>query len=473
MKKSIYKDIFDSLQDGILVVDKNCIVVEVNDAYLRFAGYKNRNELIGTDQNQTLLKILGRESYFKQVIQTGKSMMDINDNIRLDGYPSSRYVSIFPLYCDKSSEIIGSVAIFRNLKTVMGHIEDYKKRTKWMGNNIRTIHKAEITFNDIIGEGTSITKTKNIARKAANSEMSILLLGESGTGKELFAQAIHNASPRRDQPFVIINCPSLTDSLAESELFGYEEGSFTGAMKGGKMGLCEIADQGTLFFDEIGDLNPMIQAKILRLLECGEFLRVGGTKPVKVQIRVIAATNLDISQLIETNAFRRDLYYRLCNISIDIPPLRDRKEDIVFLIARFMDKFCERNKHLDQQALLALCRYSWPGNVRELKNIIRSLSYLVEDETISLSALPERFRLLVTEGKKEHSSLLMRHQYPNTEYFPSGDNTIRCWEKRQIEEMISKYGSSFSGKKLIAKEMGISISTLYNKIRLYCPKEKM
>jgi len=462
----LYKNVFQSLIDGILVVDRDCIVICVNDTFLKMRGIKNRDEIIGSDQNQWLLKNLGREALFKKVIQTGKPMYDIADTVLTDGSVLNRYVSVLPLY--GGTEIIGGVAIFRDLKQISRHIDECKKSVKRIGNNIRTAHSANITFDDIIGESDSITQLKSMSMKAAQSELNILLLGESGVGKELFAQAIHNASDQKYEPFVTINCPSLSDSLVESELFGYEEGSFSGALRGGKVGLCEIADRGTLFLDEIGDLNLQIQAKILRLLETGEFLRVGGTKPVKVQIRIIAATNQNLDQLIEHGAFRRDLFYRLSGITIEIPPLRQRSTDIVHLISHFMEIYGRNKEYLDLETLDALCNFSWPGNTRELRNIIRSLVYLSENRSIPLSALPERIRFA-----NEKSRL----PYVEMDSFSSGadsknDISVDHWEKQQIQHGLLKYGSSFKSKKIIAQEMGISISTLYNKIRQYSLAEK-
>jgi transcriptional regulator with PAS, ATPase and Fis domain len=405
----MYTDIFNSLPDGILIVDKNCIVIDVNDAYLKISGYKTKDEVIGRDQNLNVLKLLGRESYLKKVMRTGKAIVDVNDQTEqtgnfIDNIISNQYISIFPLW-DHNNEIIGAATIFRDLKMILSHLDEYKLKTKRLGNSIRAAHKAHFTFDDIVGTSKALEEAKNIARKIVNSELNILILGESGTGKELFAQAIHNASPQKDQPFVTINCPSLTDTLAESELFGYEEGSFSGAVKGGKIGLCEIADGGTLFLDEIGDLSQLIQAKILRLLESGEFLRVGGTKPIKVSIRVIAATNRDIFKLMDIGSFRRDLYYRLCNITVDIPPLRDRSEDVVHLSSHFINLLCPKGLRLEKETLMALCRYLWPGNIRELKNLIRSLSFLVEGDSIPLSVLPERIRLAPGDGSLANTNL--------------------------------------------------------------------
>lgn len=449
----LYKTIFASVLDGIMVVDRNCVVVDVNDAYLKLLGYKSKDEIVGTNQNENLLRNIGREAYFIKVMQTGKPMIDVNTRTQANGSPSNRFVSIFPLLED--GEIVGGVAIFKDLKTLSRHMEEYRKSMERIGNSIRTAHFSKFTFQDIIGEGRAVQAAKAAALRAASSELNILLLGENGTGKELFAHAIHNASSRSNQPFVAINCPGLSDSLAESELFGYEEGSFSGAVKGGKIGLCEIADKGTLFLDEIGDLSLGIQSKLLRLLEYGEFMRVGGTQPIRVELRIVAATNRDLVEMMSANAFRQDLYYRLCGITLAIPSLREHLEDIPMLIDHFRDAYGQGGNVLDPRTLDALVNYPWPGNVRELRNIIRSLMYLAEDGTIPLSALPERIRAGSAPNRKP----------------PAVDEAASqgrlAWEMRQIERGLLKYGASVEGKKRIAREMGISISTLYNKIRLY------
>ena len=224
---------------------------------------------------------------------------------------------------------------------------------------------AKHTFSDILHRSASMDKCIALAKKAAETEYTLLIEGESGTGKELFAQAIHNASPRRDQPFIAVNCAAISESLLESELFGYEEGAFTGARKKGRLGYFELADRGTIFLDEIGDISPRLQLSLLRVLQEKQVMRVGSDRIVSIDVRVVAATNRDLWHEVELGRFRRDLFFRLHAISILLPPLRDRREDIPALFQDFMGKEFYR---VTPEQLAALRRYDWPGNIRELEN---------------------------------------------------------------------------------------------------------
>ena len=229
------------------------------------------------------------------------------------------------------------------------------------------VNTAKYMFKDIVGNSDAINRVKQFAMKAAQTELDILIEGETGTGKELFANSIHNYSRRKDGPFVAFNCAAISSSLMESELFGYEDGAFTGAKKGGKIGLIEAASGGTLFLDEVGEISPNTQVKLLRVLQEREVIRVGGTQRIPVNIRVIAATNRDLDQLVSEGTFRKDLYYRLNVLPIRIPPLRERKEDVIMLIGSILH---EKNANVDisEEAIQALSNYEWSGNIRELMN---------------------------------------------------------------------------------------------------------
>ncbi len=239
-------------------------------------------------------------------------------------------------------------------------------------------HEAKYSFHDLLTKSEQMDKTVRQAKKMANSDLSVLILGESGTGKELFAHAIHQASPRSRYPFVAVNCSALPDNLLESELFGYEDGAFTGARKGGKPGLFEQAHRGTIFLDEIGDISPSLQSRLLRVIQQKEVLKVGGTKLLPVDVRVIAATNRNLSRLVKEGTFRDDLYYRLKVLQLSIPPLRARKEDIVLLARHFLER---RGISLDrfQEILPTLIEYDWPGNVRELENTLEYLAFMSDE----------------------------------------------------------------------------------------------
>ncbi len=260
-------------------------------------------------------------------------------------------------------------------------------------------------FDNIIGKSKVMKDIFKIVRQVANTRSTVLIMGESGTGKELIARAIHYHSPRKNHPFVTINCAAIPDTLIESELFGHEKGAFTNAIER-KLGRFEIAHQGTLFLDEIGELSLMTQAKILRFLEEKEFNRVGGSKTIKVDVRLIAATNKDLPQQVKKGEFREDLFYRINVVPILLPPLRERKEDIPLLIDHFIKKFNSENqknvKGVTPEALEAMINYDWPGNVRELENLIERVVALTQNEYIHPEELPIPFTSISrTNGLKE------------------------------------------------------------------------
>jgi sigma-54 dependent transcriptional regulator, acetoin dehydrogenase operon transcriptional activator AcoR len=283
-----------------------------------------------------------------------------------------------------------------------------------------------------------------------------LIRGESGTGKELFARAIHHESSRRKQQFITINCSAIPENLLESELFGYEEGSFTGARKGGKIGKFELADQGTLFLDEIGDMPYHLQAKILRVLEESSIEKVGGSITVPIDVRIIAATNVNLEKMIELSQFRHDLYYRLNVIPLIIPPLRERKEDIALLMNHFLAKYNMRlNKNIkgfSDQIYELFLKHSWPGNIRELENVIEYAVNMETENHINLEYLPPSFR--VVEGSTVEKDI-------------NDSNTMEVIEREAIINALNRYGWSTKGKLAAAKSLGIGKTTLYRKLKKY------
>ncbi|WNC16650.1 sigma 54-interacting transcriptional regulator [Brevibacillus brevis] len=273
---------------------------------------------------------------------------------------------------------LGSLLLFRKAADIEKLEHDYRMRLYSKGL------VAKYQFDDIYGESASFRQVIQIARKIARSNSTVLLLGETGTGKELLAQAIHNASPRRREPFVGVNFAAISESLLESELFGYEEGAFTGARKGGHIGWFELAHKGTIFLDEIGDASGAIQNRLLRVLQERQIMRVGGNKVIPTDIRVIAATNQDLQQMVQEGTFRADLYYRLNILPIHLPPLRNRREDIPWLADYFVKKYANDLRRppftLSGEAMKALLDYDWPGNIRELENVVEYLAHIVDDE---------------------------------------------------------------------------------------------
>jgi DNA-binding NtrC family response regulator len=315
-------------------------------------------------------------------------------------------------------------------------------------------------FESFIGDSESVLEMKRMAAKAATTDVNVLVTGESGTGKEVLSRAIHAESRRKAGPFLAINCAALPENLLESELFGHMKGSFTGAVKD-KTGLFAAAVEGTFFLDEIGETSPAIQAKLLRVLEEKEITPVGATKPISVDVRVIAATNASLREMVDHGAFRADLYYRLDVFTIDIPPLRQRPGDIELLVAYFLRKHSAKldlpERSIAEEAMEMLKSYGWPGNVRQLENVLERTVMLAKDDMISIEDLPEEIRR--TEGKTGALPSEPVELNPNLE----------TMEKAYIYYTLHQTGWN---KSKAAKILGIDLSTLYRKIDRYSLPKK-
>jgi DNA-binding NtrC family response regulator len=303
-------------------------------------------------------------------------------------------------------------------------------------------------LHNIVGRSRGMQKVFEVIEKVAPTDLTVLIGGESGTGKELVAKALHYASPRKDYPFVAINCGAIPEALLESELFGHVRGAFTGAIVN-KKGLFGEAHKGTIFLDEISSTSPALQVSLLRVLEEKEYRSVGDSKGSKVDVRVIAATNLSLEAEIKKQNFRQDLYYRLSVVNMDLPPLRERKEDIPLLAEYFLEKSGSHGsiKRLDKRALYALAQYGWPGNVRELENVLESIAYLVEGEVITVSDLPEKIRR--PDGQAGG---------------PSKGESLKAYLKDRERTHIEEVLGDIKDKKKAAQKLGISLPSLYRKM---------
>lgn len=306
------------------------------------------------------------------------------------------------------------------------------------------------SFNTILGISKALEECKQQAALAAKSNSTVLVTGETGTGKDLLARAIHSSSNRKNKPFIAINCAAIPETLLESELFGYEQGAFTGANKGGKPGKFQLADGGTLFLDEIGDMPLFLQAKLLRVLQEGSIERVGGVNKIAVDVRIIAATNRDLEKMVQHGEFREDLFYRLNVIPIEMPPLRERPMDVEILIHHFLEKYgqllhktCLR---FSSEALQLLRTHTWPGNVRELENTVEYAVNMATSRKITVENLPKRLR-----ATKE----------------PETFETLAELEKKELQKALNYFGDNAEGKKKIASALGISIATVYRKLKTY------
>jgi two-component system response regulator HydG len=346
----------------------------------------------------------------------------------------------------------------QELRVANDRIMEQQKLLQKENHALKTIVSRNSGKGEMIGQSPAISSLLSMVDKIAPTRVSVLIQGESGTGKELVAQRIHRQSERAEKPFVTINCGALQESLLESELFGHEKGSFTGAVAQ-KIGLAETADGGTLFLDEIGEMSLNIQSKFLRFLQEGEMYRIGGKQPVRVDVRVLSATNRDLETEVKNGRFREDLFYRLNTITLRVPPLRKRPEDIPLLVRFFLDHSrygSVRTLAVESKAMEAMKHYAWPGNIRELQNTIEQLKILVEGHEIRLEDLPFNIRMSQSANSSSTTSA------------SAGQHAIAMTlddlEKNHILQMLSyQHGN----KTKTAKVLGITIKTLYNKLHRY------
>ena len=344
--------------------------------------------------------------------------------------------------------------MFEEIKIIFQRAIEYQKLQNeniFLKQNL----KAKYRFQNIIGDSKEMEEIFHFVEKIANTDSTILIFGESGTGKELVARAIHFNSDRRNKPLISVNCGAIPEDLLESEMFGHEKGAFTGAIKT-RIGRFEMANEGTIFLDEISDMSPSLQAKLLRVLQEHEFERVGGIKTIKVDIRVITATNQDLEKAVEQGRFREDLFYRLNVIPIKLPPLRERKSDIPLLVSHFISRFNqEKNctvKGLSRECLEYFMKYPWPGNVRELENMLERLVILKGDGTIEVSDLPEK----VVDAEVEPFPIII----PNSGI--SFDMAVSEFEKRLILQALEKTNWV---KNRAAKLLHLNRTTLVEKMK--------
>jgi TyrR family helix-turn-helix protein len=327
----------------------------------------------------------------------------------------------------------------------------------------------EATFENIIGRSQIMQDVIEKAKIAAKSDSTIFLHGASGTGKELFARSIHNASYRKDGPFVAVNCAALPENLIESELFGYEKGSFTGASQKGKIGKFEQANNGTLFLDEIADLPLHLQAKLLRVLQDKKIDKIGGFAQINVNVRIISSTHKNLEEMIRQDQFREDLYYRLNVIPLYLPSLKDRGEDVLLCSEYIIKKLCHKMnkspKHISKEVETMFMNYDWPGNVRELENVLEYAINFSFDDEITSEDLPEYF--LNNNAKKDESNEFINFESVEIDNLKSLDDITREYEKKLLKMLLSKYGNTTASKKKIAEKLGMSITTLYRKLNDY------
>ena len=436
--------VFDAMREGITIIDTEGRIVFGNRAYREFLN-KEAGGDIGPIEG-CKLRELRPGARLPGVLEVGKPILHITRQEIQDFY----FVNMYPIYED--GELKGGVSVVTFLEDAYQakeELEAAEARSKQVLRRLNKANGARYTFDDIVAVSPEAMRVKELAQRIAATEATVLLESESGTGKELYAQAIHNAGARSAGVFVAINCANFNANMLESELFGYAEGAFTGAKRGGKMGLFEAAAGGTLFLDEISEMDIGLQAKLLRVLQERRFRPVGAVKELEADVRVIAACNASLPDYVAEGKFRKDLYYRLNTFALHIPPLRERPGDIPLLARTILDELGHRLRRpftLTDDAVECLQAHDWPGNVRELRNALEFSAYLTPSGVISRAALPSD---LIRRSEDTGLTLAQR---------------TRNFEKREIRRLLDKNGAGLEGKKKTAAQLGISLASLYNKL---------
>jgi len=449
--RTLLEAIVNSTQDAISVVDEKGMGLLINPAYTRLTGMTEREVL----HRPATVDIAEGESMHLQVLRTRQPVKHVP--MKVGAARREVLVDVAPIVVDGALK--GSVAVIHD-------VSELRSLTEQLDRAHRLIRRLDTkyTFDDIIAVSPIMQELLEQARKAAATPATVLLSGESGTGKELFAHAIHHSSDRAQRPFISVNCGAIPDTLQESQLFGYIEGAFTGAKRGGQKGHFVEAQGGTIFLDEIAESNLAVQTKLLRVLQEKEIVPVGASRPVPVDVRVITATNVDLASLVEKGHFRSDLFYRLHVLPIHIPPLRERREDIPPLLNVLLNKLNqEYSRHVEgisPEALEMFCSYHWPGNVRELENMLgRALINMQPGEktvraehlphTLSAFARPEVRNAEGTEPLRVGRSLAEAHA---------------AWEKALLEKALAMMNGN---RTQVARLLRISVRQLYNKLKRY------
>lgn len=445
------RSVFEDALDAIVVVDMNGVVVFLNRAYEVILGI-NRQEAMGKHVTEIL-----PNSRMHVVALSG--IPEIGRTFRVG--EKEYIVERHPVFV--SGKVVGAVGrvMFRSigeLQLMINRLAQLQRQVDFYESQLSRDARAQYTLDDLVGEGEAMSAVKALARRAARSNATVLILGESGTGKELLAHALHSESRRTMHPFVKVNCAAIPRDLLESELFGYESGAFSGATKGGKRGKFELANRGTIFLDEIADMSLDMQAKVLRALQEREIQKVGGTHDVKVDVRIVAATNKDLLRMVAQGQFRADLYYRLNVIEIEMPPLRDRGEDLPEMIRSLMARVCREAgievKAFTPAAMAALQTYAWPGNVRELVHLLERVVNIVDADVIDWVDLPPYIRTRAQSNGRATA--------PTATKVAPIRGRLDLTEKELCLEALQLCGGN---KAKAAAQLGIHRSVLYRKLK--------
>lgn len=447
----VFQKILDISADGFLIVDEKGNITDINRAYCNWLAQK-REDLVG----RYVLDVI-TNSKLPEILFSGETEVDVLHKLADGQSPSKeKYVAVTRAAVKDGDAVIaavGQIKFSRETMELAEKLQSIDAELQYYKSELKRLVGSKYSFSSMIGASRRFREAKELAKKAAANDFAVLITGETGTGKEVFANAIHQASDRRYKPFIRINCAAIPGELLEAELFGYEEGSFTGARKGGKKGKFELANGGTIFLDEIGDMPLTMQAKLLRALQEKEVEKVGSYHPLPVDVRVIAATHQNLEERIRNKTFRPDLYYRLNVIQLRIPPLRERPEDIEAFVEFFLADLNERygkGVALAPEAARLLASYHWPGNIRELKNVIERAYSMVEGGVILSAHLP--------------ANILSGTRAGGTGAGRSLDELMGEIEKEILRTVLRQTRDNY---RAAARELGIHRSTLYKKLEKY------
>jgi len=446
------QDIIESSYDGFWITDGQGTTLHINSAYERISGIC-KEEVLGKKMDELVAEGYFSDSVTLHVLRRRERVTMMHE-IRKTG--KRVLITGNPIF-NESGEIVRVVTNVRDITELIELKQDLEQREKQAAryqNELAQLRSSRVDDNVVV-ESCQMRHSYDLATWVGQVDSTVLILGESGVGKEVIAQTIVSSSGRRDEAFIKVNCGALPENLLESELFGYDKGSFTGADKKGKLGMFELAHKGTLLLDEVAEIPLNLQVKLLRAIQEQEIMRVGGTKPIKLDVRIIAVTNKDLEELVRTGKFREDLFYRLNVIPITVPPLRERKEDLAPLIEHFLKKYNEKyrlKKSIRHDAIELLLQYGWPGNVRELQNIVERMVVLSREEVVGLENLPLQIKSLL-----EHKQQI----FGDAAELKSLKKALFELEKRLILTALQQYGTT----RRAAEALGVDQSTVVRKFQ--------
>lgn len=444
-----FPNIFDAMYEAIIVIDAGGTIIYVNHAY---------SNIVGVPAGKILGKKMAEVEPTSMCLKVLKGHPPIlNQKILIESIGVEVLANITPFYVH--GKLAGVISVFRNIYETM-NLSDELKRVRDIARYLHDELNAKDkqlpgAFESLVGKNRYFRQALILAATVAPTDATVMIRGESGVGKEVLAEAIHKSSPRKDFPFIKVNCAAIPESLLESELFGYEEGAFTGAKKGGMPGKFELAHKGTIFLDEVGDMSPAMQAKLLRVLQEKAIEKIGGRKTVYVDARIISATNKDLETMVVNKQFREDLYYRLNVIPIFLPPLRRRKDDLPLLADHFLKLYCDELKRekiiIASEVMNIFLEHEWPGNIRELKNVIEHAAILCSGNMITVEHLPWYLKKARADF---HLPVWRKETLPEL---------VEKLEKEVITRVLQEYGNKSSA----IKALGISRRTFYLKLKKY------